>query len=101
MVVILLGPVFSPPAEPVCSREAIIKQGEANVVIIFKGSESPEAKPRDSNIPRVLFLLVNDPPNLLVPKAKPRDTNNISYHYFYSANVPNHLLIKIVSCLLQ
>jgi len=64
-----------------------------NVVIIPKGSESPEAKPRDSNIPRVLLLLVNDPPNLLVPKAKPRETNNIFYNYFYSANVPNHLLI--------
>ena len=31
-----------------------------NVVIIPKGSECPEAKPRDSNYPRVLFLLVND-----------------------------------------
>ena len=65
------------------------------VVIIPKGSESPKAKPRDSNIPRVLLLLVNDPPNLFVPKAKPRDTNSISYYYFYSANVLNHLLIPV------
>ena len=55
----------------------------------------PEAKPRDTNIPRVLFLLVNDSPNLLLPKTKPRNTNNISYYYFYSANVPSHLLISI------
>ena len=54
----------------------------------------PEAKPRDTNIPRVLLLLVNDSPNLLVPKAMLRNTNNISYYYFYSANVPNHLLIS-------
>ena len=54
----------------------------------------PEAKPRDTNIPRVLLLLVNDSPNLLVPKAKPRDNKNISYYYFYSANVLNHLIMK-------
>ena len=60
--------------------------------MIPKGIESPEAKPRDSNIPRVLLLLVNDPPNLLVSKTKKRDPNNISY-YFYSANVPNHFLM--------
>ena len=47
----------------------------------------------DTNILRVLLLLVNDSPNLLMPKAKPRNTNNISYYYFYSANMPNHLLI--------
>ena len=52
----------------------------------------PEAKPRDTNLPRVLLLLVNDSPNLLVPKAKPRNTNNISYYYSYSANMPNHLI---------
>ena len=32
-----------------------------NVVIKPKGSEISEAKPRDSNIPWVLLLLVNDP----------------------------------------
>ena len=64
-----------------------------NVVIIPKVYLVPEAKPRDTNIPRVLLLLVNDSPNLLVPKAKPRNTNNIFYYYFYSANVPNHLLM--------
>ena len=53
----------------------------------------PEAKPRDTNVPRVLLLLVNDSPMLLVPKAKPRNTKNISYYYFYSAIVPNHLLM--------
>ena len=68
-------------------------QSLTNVVIIPKGSESPEVKPRDSNIPRVLLLLVNDPPNLLVPKAKPKDTKIISYYYFYSESVPNHLLM--------
>ena len=47
----------------------------------------------DNNVPRVLLLLVNDSPNLLVPKAKSRNTNNISYYYLYSENVPNHLLI--------
>ena len=66
-----------------------------NVVIIPKVYLVPEAKPRDTNIPRVLLLLVNDSPNLLVPKAKPRNTNNISYYYFYSANVPNHLLMCV------
>ena len=40
-----------------------------NVVLIPKGSGSLEAKPMDSNIPRVLLLLVKDPLNLLVPKA--------------------------------
>ena len=55
----------------------------------------PEAKPRDTNVPRVLLLLVNDSPNVLVPKAKPRNTNNISYYYYYSANVPNHLLMPV------
>ena len=53
----------------------------------------PEAKPRDTNIPRVLLLLVNNSPNWLVLKAKPRNINNISYYYFYSANIPNHLLM--------
>ena len=53
----------------------------------------PAAQPRDTKLPRVLLLLVNDSPNLLVPKAKPRNANNICYYYFYSANVPNHLLM--------
>ena len=53
----------------------------------------PEANPRDTNVPRVLLLLVNDSPDLLVPKAKSRNTNNISSYYFYSANMPNHLLM--------
>ena len=61
--------------------------------IIHKVYLVPEAKPRDTNIPRVILLLVNDSPNLLVPKAKPRNTYNISYYYFYSANMPNHLLM--------
>ena len=64
-----------------------------NVVIIPKVCLVPEAKPRDTNVPRVLLLLVNDSPILLVPKAKPRNTNNISYYYFYSENMPNHLLM--------
>ena len=51
------------------------------------------AKLRDSKLPRVLLLLVNDFPNVLVPKGKQRNTNNNSYYYFYSANMPNHLLI--------
>ena len=63
------------------------------VVIIPKVYLVPEAKPRDTKLPRVLLLLVNDSSNLLVPKAKPRNTNIISYYYFYSANVPNHLLM--------
>ena len=63
------------------------------VVIIPKVYIVPEAKPRDTNVPRELLLLVNDSPNLLVLKAKPRNTKNISYYYFYSANVPNHLLM--------
>ena len=73
----------------------ISDQQYINVVIIPKVYLVPEAKPRDTNIPRVLLLLVNDSPNLLVPKEKPRNTNNISYNYFYSANMPNHLLIAI------
>jgi len=64
-----------------------------NVVIIPKVSLVPEAKPRDTNVPRVLFLLVNDSPNLLVLMAKPKNTNNSSYNYLYSKNVPNHLLM--------
>ena len=63
------------------------------VVIIPKVYLVPEAKPRDTNIPRVLILLVNDTQIMLVPKVKTRDTNSISYYYFYSSNVPNHLLI--------
>ena len=100
---------------------------KVTVVIIPKGSESPEAKSRDSNIPRVLFLLVNDTrillvpeakprdtniprvllPSandtwvLLVPKAKPRDTNSIYYYYFYSANIPYHLLMSISQCCMR
>ena len=66
-----------------------------NVVIIPKVYIVPEAKQRDNNIPRVLLLLVNDSPNLLVPKAKPRNTKNISYYYYYSTNMPNHLLMFI------
>ena len=62
---------------------------EYNVVIIPKVYLVPEAKPKDTNIPRVLLLLVHDSPNWLVPTANPRNTNNISYNYFYSANVPN------------
>ena len=42
-----------------------------------------------------LMLLANDPPSMLVPKAKPRDNNSIFYYYFYSVNLPNHLLIVI------
>ena len=53
----------------------------------------PEAKPRDTNVPRVLLQLVNDSSNLLVPKAKLRNTNNISYYYLYSSNLPIHLLM--------
>ena len=64
-----------------------------HVVIIPKVSLMPEAKLRDTNVPRVLLLLVNDSSNLLVPKAKPRNPNNIYYYYLYSANVPNHLLM--------
>ena len=48
----------------------------------------PEAQPRDTNMPWVLFLLVNSKLILLVPKAEPRDAKNISYNYLYSANVP-------------
>ena len=71
-----------------------------SVVIIPKVYLVPEAMPRDTNIPRVLLLLVNDSPTLLVPKAKPRNTNNISQYYFYSENVPNHsLMIKMYFCL--
>ena len=93
------------------------------VVIIPKVYLMPEAKPRDTNVPmvllllvtdspnllvtktklknsnnlpRVVLLLVNDFPNLLVPKEKLRNTNNISYYHFYSANMPNHLLIIII-----
>ena len=65
----------------------------SNVVIIPKVYLVPEVKPRDINIPRVLLLLVNGPPNLLVPKEKPRDTNSISYFYFYSATEPYYLLM--------
>ena len=55
----------------------------------------PEAKPRDANVTRVLLLLVNDSPNLLVPKAKLRNNNYNSYYYLYSANMPNHLLMPV------
>ena len=65
----------------------------SNVVIIPKVCLVPEAKPRDTNIPRILLLLVNDTRIMLVHKAKPGDTKSIFYYYFYSANVPNHLLI--------
>ena len=41
-----------------------------------------------------LMLLANDPPSMLIPKANPRDNNSIFYHYFYSVNIPNHLLIS-------
>ena len=54
----------------------------------------PEAKPRDTKLPRVLLLLVSDSSNLLVPKAKPSNNNNIFYYYFYSANMPNDLLMS-------
>ena len=68
-----------------------------NVVIIPKVYLVPEAKLRDTDIPRVLLLLVNDSPSLLVPKAKRRDTNSIFYYYFYSVNEPNHLSIVIIT----
>ena len=55
----------------------------------------PEAKPRDTKIPKVLLLLVNDTRIMLVPKAILRDTNSIFYYYIYSANIPNHLLLFI------
>ena len=45
----------------------------------------PEAKPRDTNMPRVLSLLDNDESTLLVPEAKPRDTNNMLFYHFYVA----------------
>ena len=61
-----------------------------------KGSESPEVKPRDSNIPRKLLKLVNDPPNILVPKARMRDTNRNSYYYLYSALISYHLQIHSI-----
>ena len=67
---------------------------EYNVVKIPKVYLVPEAKPKDTNIARVLLLLVNDTPIMLVPKAKSRDTNSISYKYSYSAKIPNHLLIS-------
>ena len=66
------------------------------VVIIPNVYLVPEAKPMDTNVPRVLLLLVNNSPNLLVPKAKPRNTNNIFYYYFYSANMPYHLLMRFI-----
>ena len=47
----------------------------------------PEAKPRDTNMPRVLSLLDNDKSTLLVPEAKPRDTNNMLFYNFYVAYV--------------
>ena len=70
-----------------------VRYRSSNLVIIPKVYLVPEAKPRDTNIPRVLLLLVNDSPNLLVPKVKPRNTNSISNNYLYSANMPNHLLM--------
>ena len=42
----------------------------------------PKAKLRDTNILRVLSLLDNDESTLLVPKAKPRDTNNMLFLLF-------------------
>ena len=72
----------------------VVKEVEINGLIIPKVYLVPKAKPRDTNVPRVLLLLVNDSPILLIPKAKPRNTNNISYYYFYSENVPNHLLLN-------
>ena len=53
----------------------------------------PEAKPRDTNIPRVLSPLDNSLLILLVPEAKPRDANNISFYHFYVANIPHHCLM--------
>ena len=47
----------------------------------------PEAKPRDTNMPRVLSLLDNDKSTLLVPEAKPRDTNNMLFYHFFVAYV--------------
>ena len=43
----------------------------------------PEAKPRDTNMPRVLSLLDNDESTLLVPEAKPRDINNLLFEIIY------------------
>ena len=39
----------------------------------------PEAKLRDTNIPRVLSLLDDDKSTLSVPEAKPRDTDNMLF----------------------
>ena len=67
-----------------CERgEGACHLGEGgNLVIIPNGNECPEAKPRYSNVPRVLFLLVNVARILLMAKAKLRDTNSISSYYF-------------------
>ena len=54
-----------------------------------------EAKPRDTNIPRVLLPLVNDPPSLLVPKAKPRDSR-IPMLLLLLVNDPPSLLVHKV-----
>ena len=65
-----------------------------NLVIISNGSECPEAKPRYSNVPRVLFLLVNVARILLMAKAKLRDNNSISSYYLYSSKITNKLLMS-------
>ena len=52
------------------------------VVVVLKVHLVPEVKSRDTNVPRVLLLLVNDSHSLLVPKVKPRNTSDISYFYF-------------------
>ena len=65
-----------------------------NLVIIPNGSECPETKPRYSNVPRVLFLLVNVARILLMAKAKLRDNNSISSYYLYSSKITNNLLMS-------
>ena len=58
----------------------------------------PEAKPRDTNVPRVLLLLVNDNQIMLVPKAKPRDTNSICVILFIFCKCTQSLTnMKIVT----
>ena len=53
----------------------------------------PEAKPRDTNMPKVSSLIDNDRSTLLVSVAKPRDSNNMLLkYYFYVAYVLHHYL---------
>ena len=48
------------------------------VVVVPKVHLVPEVKSRDTNVPRVLLLLVSDSHSLLLPKVKPRNTSDIS-----------------------